>query len=290
MGICTSKVYLHPPNKRLEHNQDTCEPHEGKTHILICGIDYACDRTWAGEHPLDTRVAFDFMVHLAKACQVETLDLRWNEQCTRAGIRQAIEIVGNKCEEDDIFIFYYTGHGDRLADDDGDEESGYDSAMCLLGPDGNTEPRDRVWMRDDEFVDTLQDKVPPTVKILVIVDCCHSGTLLDVTKPTWNDNGYIACSLSGCQDKQTSAGTGKGGMFSRAITTAVQRQLTESEPHYSVGALYNKVLEEYNKHKSQGHTQTITIHGCGAYPKDFVWPLQPPAEYVSPVNTVYALR
>jgi len=285
MGQCVKKIYFHPENEPVDDDYDP-GLHEGKIHILICGIDYSCDKkSWAGEHPLDTKVAFDFMIHLAQECKVDTIHTLWNEQCTRAGMEHGIATVGKQCADGDFFVFYYTGHGDRLKDDDGDEDSGFDSAMCLLGPDGSTEPRYQVWMRDDEFVEAIHGAVDPSVKVLVLCDCCHSGTLLDLSKPEWHDRGYMACSISGCTDKETSAGTGKGGMFSRAITTAVQALQERGESGYSVGCLYNQVLEDYQEHKSAGHTQHIVIHGVGHYSNGMAWPFQPVHQYVSPANT-----
>jgi len=257
---------------------------EGEVHMVVCGIDYAnCAPPWGGPgRTLDTRPAFEMMIALAKQCNATTVKSLWNQQVTKDAVIEAIEEVGEKCGPGDHFIFYYTGHGDRIVDDDGDEEEGKDEAMCFLGPDGQPEPRDEVWMRDDDLAETITGAVPPEAKILVLADCCHSGSILDVTRPCWN--GFSAISITGCTDEQTSAGSGKGGMFSRAMTAAIQSLQDEEESGYMVSNLYNRTLEEYNKRKLPSHSQNISIHGCGIYPQEMVFPLQPTEPYISPAN------
>merc|ERR1711920_1052370 len=243
--------------------------------------------TWAGQHPLDTRVAFDIYVDLAQRCNCATIKTLWNQECTKQGFVEAIAEVGENVGEGDYFIFYYTGHGDRLVDDDGDEVTGHDSALCLLGYDGNTEPRQEVWLRDDDFAEAIMDSVTNEAKIIALMDCCHSGTVMDFSSPRWVQDGFTALSITGCEDSQTSAGTGKGGMFSRALSRAVQDLQESEDSGYMTSTLYNRTLQFYEEYKLPSHTQNITIHGVGAFPREIVWPLQPEEQYVSPANTTY---
>mmetsp|Transcript_51648 Transcript_51648/g.111999 ORF Transcript_51648/g.111999 Transcript_51648/m.111999 type:complete len:389 (+) Transcript_51648:127-1293(+) len=259
----------------------------GNVHMIICGIDYSCCAPpWGGAHALDTKPAFDFMTALADQSGVASKMTLWNHECTKQNIAGALRSMGQRLRPGDTFVFYYTGHGDSLPDQtsgpDKDEESGMDQALCTLGPDGQAEPRAQVWTRDDDLSRMMVQFIPKFTKILILADCCHSGTIMDMAKEQWA--GYQAISLAGCTDTQTSAGTGHGGQFSRAITASIEALQKSSKLDCGVSRMYNCILDEYQKRKTASHTQNITIHGTGILPKDFAWPLVPSGPYVSPVN------
>jgi len=227
-GCCAPRLYSAEADTALSDAEDVFDK-EGEVHMLVCGIDYSCDtQSWAGKKPLDTRHGFDMMVHLAQACQVDTLKTLWNTQCTKAGVKQAIEEVASKCGPDDYFVVYYTGHGDQLAQDDIEEDEAKDQCLCLVDEYGNTDDatmtyRQQVWLRDDDFASAILDSLSEEAKVLVLIDACHSGSICDFhPESEWARRGYHAISISGCEDHETSAGTGRGGHFSRSLTKAVQ--------------------------------------------------------------------
>lgn len=226
----------------------------------------------------------------------------WNEECTRSGVKDAIAEVAELCGPNDYFVFYYTGHGDQLPDTDGLEEDGMDEALCLVDENGNTDDpqmqlRQEVWMRDDEFVQTLFEHFnSKQTHMLFLTDCCHSGSLTDFeTDKRWHEHSICAVSMAGCQDNETSAGTGKGGYFTRSLTMVLQdinnQQYQESgdegEGYATCAEIYNKVLEKYKSLKSFTHTQNIKISYAGCEPAGFPFPLKPKGYYVSPANSQY---
>jgi len=288
-------IHQHYNEEAHDHGEDV--PHEGQVHMLITGIDYACDtQSWAGpvkgHGPLDTKFAFEMMKDLAWKSGADYMTL-WNEQCTSEGIIEAIREVGAKCQPDDTFIFYYTGHGDQLPDPTGHEHM--DQCLCLVDANGNTDDatmtyRQQVWLRDDTLAKTITDSTDPKVKVLVLVDACHSGTICDFTEDSaWARRRQRAISISGCEDNQTSAGTGRGGMFTRALTKAVQGISADSS-NAKVSSIYNLTLQHYNQDKRPGHTQNIAIHGCAVRPNEMCWPLHPKKTYSSPANAKWKGR
>merc|ERR1711957_971806 len=90
----------------------------------------------------------------------------------------------------------------------------------------------------------------------------------------------------GCQDKQTSAGTGKGGGFSRALSLCIERMMTTTGCNFNVSRIYNETLKMYQETNPPGHEQNISIHGAKLRPHEFPWPLQPKGQYKSPFTTI----
>jgi hypothetical protein len=130
---------------------------------------------------------------------------------------------------ENIYI-HYSGHGGLMKDRNGDETTGFDS--CIYPICGN---KIEVIL-DDELKMLLADKIPKGCKCFVVLDCCHSGTSLDLKYnmncPTYgtivinqnnqkSTNGSIIL-LSGCNDVQTSADTvNETGLPSGALTNAL---------------------------------------------------------------------
>lgn len=86
-------------------------------------------------------------------------------EATLQGVREGFEWL-SQAPEDATALFYFSGHGARVKDEDGDEEDGWDEGIVLY---------DRVLLLDDElagFVASLR-----AGKVVLIVDSCHSGTI-----------------------------------------------------------------------------------------------------------------
>lgn len=73
-------------------------------------------------------------------------------------------------------IFSYSGHGTKLRDDDvGEEDDGFDEALVPL------DFKEGAGMiRDDDLYELLIDNLADGVHMLSLMDCCHSGTILDL--------------------------------------------------------------------------------------------------------------
>merc|ERR1712110_1299932 len=102
-----------------------------------------------GGGKLDTGDGAQMMKQLLQDCGVTNVKEVCNQQATSDNVLAAIKEVGNQCNENDVFILYYTGHGDGLPDDDGDEADHKDEAMCLPGPQGNCDQS--TFLRDDDL-------------------------------------------------------------------------------------------------------------------------------------------
>lgn len=94
-----------------------------------------------------------------------------NEQATRAAIEKAIfkDLVEKSSAGDTVFIFF-SGHGGRCADTNGDEPDGVDE--YLVPADGILGKPDTMIV-DDTFARWIQEL--DGRKVCIILDSCHSG-------------------------------------------------------------------------------------------------------------------
>lgn len=104
-------------------------------------------------------------------------------QSTREGILKAIEDnLLTPAGKGDVVLFHYSGHGQQLTDDNGDEPDGYDEAIVPI--DAPATPaggyRGAKHIRDDEIaaqLRRLREKVGPTGNVVAIFDSCFSGAI-----------------------------------------------------------------------------------------------------------------
>jgi metacaspase-1 len=94
-----------------------------------------------------------------------------NQNATRAKIISNLNWLFKGCVAGDSVVFYYSGHGTRVANIGDDLEiDGLDEAIC---------PHDYAKagvLRDDDFKAIFDAKLKLGVKLEVVFDCCHSGS------------------------------------------------------------------------------------------------------------------
>jgi hypothetical protein len=89
-----------------------------------------------------------------------------NEQATSESILKNINDAASSLDNGDLFVFFFSGHGDQRPDTNGDETDKQDEALAAY---------DRRII-DDELP-PLWAKFRPGVRILMISDTCNSGTI-----------------------------------------------------------------------------------------------------------------
>lgn len=248
----------------------------GQVHMLIVALDYK-----QTANPLSCSIDGRNMEELAKFCGIQHVVSMYDEQCTKPNVLRAIANMGASCGPDDYFIFYYSGHGTSVEDEDGDEEDGYDEAYCLVNSQGKISRS--TMLTDDEFAQALVDSTDEEVRIVVLSDCCHSGTMADLDKDIWE--GREAISISGCMDNQTSGDIGKGGIFTHSMLLAIDQLEDAGMRDYSVGLMYNATVK--NDDSVFNSAQEISIQTTDSISADeMAWPLVPRAEvdYQAPLT------
>jgi len=152
---------------------------------------------------------------------------------TKHGILQGLRWLCEGARPGDCLFLHFSGHGSQLRNTDGTEEDGMDECMVPLDYQ-----RNGMIIDDDIYLGCVQP-LPPGVRLTAVMDCCHSGTLMDLpyefqaTSQAAFGQPMMRCvsrkgmnlgcdvlMLSGCADNQTSADVGNsgslGGMEGRA--------------------------------------------------------------------------
>ena len=97
-----------------------------------------------------------------------TPEMLLTKSATRKEVKDGIERAAKELNEGDIFLLYYSGHGGQLQDENMDEwDDCKDETWCLY--DGE--------LLDDELYE-MWELFKPGVRIFVISDSCHSGTII----------------------------------------------------------------------------------------------------------------
>lgn len=72
------------------------------------------------------------------------------------------------------YLSKWVGHGSRVRDQDGDEDDGYDETLVPVDFQRSGQ------IRDDDIFKILVQPLRAGVTMTCLMDCCHSGTVLDL--------------------------------------------------------------------------------------------------------------
>lgn len=87
---------------------------------------------------------------------------------------EAYKTLVEQAEPGDALFCHYSGHGCGIKDDESEESDGKDEALVPV------DYLDAGVIRDDELYDILIKPLKDDVHLLAIMDCCHSGSILDL--------------------------------------------------------------------------------------------------------------
>lgn len=93
-----------------------------------------------------------------------------NQRATTSKMKNKIEWLLDGAKSGDTLLFHYSGHGTQIPERVGDEIDGLDE--CIVPYDFDF---DAPGLTDNDFRE-LFGNLPAGVKLMVILDCCHSGT------------------------------------------------------------------------------------------------------------------
>jgi hypothetical protein len=136
---------------------------------LVIGLNSMTVRNYAGFAKLtvaETDARDVAAIARSKGFATKTLLAR---KATTKAVKAEIAAAAAALKSGDIFLLSFSGHGDQLPDRNRDESDVRDEAWCLYDKR----------LIDDELAE-LWAKFKPGVRVLVLSDSCHSGTILAV--------------------------------------------------------------------------------------------------------------
>jgi hypothetical protein len=111
----------------------------------------------------------------------EGLRLLVDGDATREGVLAALRDLQVKAQEGDSVVFYFSGHGSQVPDEEGDEPGGMDQTFVPHDSGRGEHPnRDVI---DDEIYDWILKVSSVTPSLTVIADTCFAGTIARSPRP-----------------------------------------------------------------------------------------------------------
>jgi Caspase domain len=104
---------------------------------------------------------------------IQNVDSLYDEKATRYAILTGMDLLLSKCQPGDIAVIYYAGHGTRVKNSRSFEADHLDE--CIIPSD--TWKDTVTVIRDKELSRIFNRFIDKNVKLTVIFDCCHSGSL-----------------------------------------------------------------------------------------------------------------
>jgi hypothetical protein len=126
-------------------------------------------------------------------------------------LAELVNLAFDNSDKQVLLFWSYSGHGHYISDTNNDEKDGRDEVLCPL------DFSDNGFITDDHLKKYFIDKLPSNVKLFILIDACHSGTMVDfrynylldekrydITQGSKLTDCDIVM-ISGCKDSQTSA-------------------------------------------------------------------------------------
>ncbi|CRH00810.1 metacaspase 1, putative [Plasmodium relictum] len=183
-----------------------------------------------------------------------------NYRPTRKNILSALTWLTTDNKPGDIYFFLYSGHGSQQEDHMHIEEDGYNET--ILPCDFKTEGE----ITDNDLHRYLIQPLNNGVKLISVVDCCSSGTCLDLAykyklkSKKWKEEKnpfHVVCDVSqfsGCKDgKYANEIDNKSNAPGGSLVTAMIHVLSTSQNYLT----YEYLLQNINYYIKAYHNQKI---------------------------------
>jgi hypothetical protein len=160
------------------------------------------------------------------------------EAATWTAFKQAVWKASVGMKPGGLMVITMSGHGGQAPDDNGDEQSGQDSTLCMW--DGQ--------VRDDEFLKMIQVLLPVGIRLVLVNDQCHSEgnfkaawrqvkrgvtfgaagkkTAVPMIRGSSRDFNLQIIQFAGCREANYSYGSDMGGTWTQSLLQTYKPGLT----------------------------------------------------------------
>ena len=177
----------------------------------------------------------NWCVNDAEGIKQALIDAGWDENnitllvddngstnATKNNILNALSGMIQKADADDFILFYYSGHGTQVTDQNGDEADGIDEAIVPVDFDGNS----ASLILDDELGELFSQS--KTQKGVFIFDSCFSGGFIN-KETTGGDYRVKGISIYPVNLKSTQPISGDLDVYNIPVLTASAQDKVSSE-------------------------------------------------------------
>lgn len=193
---------------------------------------------------------------------------------TIPNFKKALEGIGSKIHPDDVFVFYFVGHGRVVQHPQKDPNMPKEESLALIHEDLSLDRFSMLFA--EELFYELDVSFDPRVRILNIFDCCNSAGVTDFLSHSGSfhqERSMVA--VAACQGSELAYEYGFGGVFTQALSRAVSKYDDEREarakqeevnildvPSYMLAHVYNgMLLWMFTKGYSSGKVRPADVHG-----------------------------
>jgi len=149
----------------------------GRRRAILIGINYTGQQGQLSGCHNDVKNVKNFLTRVHGFNESEMLILMddgRHHPPTKRNIEDAFTRMTQYSQTGDVVFVHYSGHGGRVRDISGDEEDGYDETLIPV------DFKSAGQIIDDDILKILVKPMRAGVTCTVLMDCCHSGTVLDL--------------------------------------------------------------------------------------------------------------
>jgi metacaspase-1 len=173
-------------------------PQSGKRRALIIGINYCGQKGELRACHADATNLRQYLITVQGFDPDEILTLMddGNHQMpTKENIMTGMKMLTAYSQPGDVAFVSFSGHGGRVVDVSGDEDDGYDETIIPV------DFQKAGQIIDDDILKILVIPMRKGVYTTVIMDCCHSGTVMDLP--------YVMTGASGIVEREVNCFRGQ---------------------------------------------------------------------------------